>query len=53
MGNGEDWLLRPILRGLCGYESLVNGALNIVDIARMNDAINVFDFNNSQYKETA
>lgn len=47
MNESEDWLMKPVLRGLCGYESLLNGALNIVDIARMNDAINVFDYNNS------
>lgn len=37
----------PVLRGLCSYESLLSGAINIVDIARMNDAIKVFDYNNS------
>lgn len=41
MGNGEDWLMRPILRGLCSYESLKNGVLDLADFALMNQAIDV------------
>jgi hypothetical protein len=36
-----DWLLRPVLSGLCAYESLKNGALDLADIALMNDALDV------------
>lgn len=50
MNNKEDWVLRPVLRGLCRYESLINGALNIVDIARMNEALDVEDFNSDVIK---
>ena len=39
--DGEDWLLRPVLAGMCRYESLLNGALGIADIALMNDALDV------------
>lgn len=52
MHNGEDWLMRPVLRGLCRYESLLNGALNIVDIAKMNEALDVLDHNNSVFTES-
>lgn len=41
MGSGEDWLMRPVLEGMCSYESLMNGTLGLVDVARMNDAIDV------------
>lgn len=36
-----DWLLAPVLAGMCKYESLKDGALNLHDIARMNDALAV------------
>lgn len=43
--DGEDFIMRPILRGLCRYESIVDGTLNLEDFARMNDAINISDEN--------
>lgn len=39
------WLMRPVLRGLCRYESLMDGTLDLLDIARMNDAIDTYDEN--------
>ena len=41
MASGEDWLLRPVLRGLCKYESLLDGVLRLVDIAKMNEALDI------------
>lgn len=41
MGDGSDWLMRPVLAGLCRYESLKDGSLDLVDFARMNDALDV------------
>ncbi len=41
MASGEDWLLRPVSEGWCKYESLKDGTVNLMDIARMNDAIDV------------
>lgn len=41
MEGGEDWLMRPVLRHLCLYESLKNGALDLADIALLNEAIDV------------
>lgn len=41
MTHGEEWLMRPVLRGMCKYESLIDCTLGMEDIARMNDAIDV------------
>lgn len=43
--EGMGWLMRPVLRGLCRYESLMDGTLDLLDIARMNDAIDTYDEN--------
>ena len=43
--DGEDWLMRPVMAGLCRYESLIDGALDLEDIACMNDALDVRDEN--------
>ncbi|UGB47001.1 hypothetical protein LQ772_06835 [Frateuria edaphi] len=39
--GGEDWLLRPVVRRMCLYESLKDGSLDLADIALMNDALDV------------
>ncbi|OTG82350.1 hypothetical protein B9T27_08935 [Acinetobacter sp. ANC 4648] len=41
MPNQEDWLLRPVIKGMCKYESLLDGTLDLADIALMNDALDV------------
>lgn len=41
MGSGEDWLLRPVLRGMCKFESLIDGTLDLENVALMNDALDV------------
>jgi len=41
MTSGEDWLLRPVLRQLCRYESLKDGSISLLDIAKMNEALEV------------
>lgn len=33
--------MRPVLKGMCRYESLKNGTLDLADIALMNDALDV------------
>ncbi len=45
MADGEDWIMRPVLAGLCSYESLLGGAIKMVDLARMNAALDVRDEN--------
>ena len=41
MVEDEDWLFRPVMRGLCRYESLRDGTLDLLDIALMNEAMDV------------
>lgn len=43
--DGADLLMRPVLRGLCKYESLIDGTLTLCDVADMNDAITAMDEN--------
>lgn len=33
--------MRPVLRGMCLYESLENGALDLCAVAQMNEALDV------------
>ena len=41
MPDESDWLMRPVIKGMCKYESLINGTLDLADIALMNDALDV------------
>jgi len=50
--DGEDWLLRPVLEGLCKYESLKDGSLGLHDVALMNDALDVKYENERRYHES-
>lgn len=43
--DGEDWLLRPVIRRMCTYESLKTGEVDLSDIALMNDALDVVSEN--------
>lgn len=43
--------MRPVLRGLCRYESIIDGSLSLVDIADLNDAIDAMDENNHRGQE--
>jgi hypothetical protein len=51
MPNGEDWLMRPVLEGLCKYESLKDCTLDLHDIACMNDALDIRDENARRIEE--
>lgn len=51
MSTGEDWLLRPVLKGMCKYESLKNGDLDLYDVANMNDALDVDESNRATVQE--
>ena len=48
MSEGEDWLMRPVLRGMCSYESLKEARVDLEDIARMNAALDVEDENEAR-----
>ena len=51
MADGEDWLMRPVGEGMCKYESLLDGTLDLADIARMNDMLDVKDENQHRYRK--
>lgn len=41
MPGGEEVLLTPVLAGLCKYESLMDGTLDLADVMLLNDALAV------------
>ena len=45
MPDDTDWLMRPVLRHLCSYRELTDGSLTLMDLGRMNDAVEVQDEN--------
>jgi len=51
MSDETDWLMRPVLAGMCLYESLIDGKIDLVDIARMNEALNVREENQRRFRE--
>lgn len=53
MPEGDDWLMRPVMRGLIKYESLSDGTLDLCDIARLNDALDVEVVNNYRARQKA
>lgn len=52
MPDGEEWLWRPVMRGLCKYESLIDGTLSLQDIARMNEALDIERENQARQRES-
>lgn len=51
MVENEDWMMRPVMRGMCSYENLSNGTLDLFDVARMNEAIDVEEENRSRVQK--
>jgi hypothetical protein len=51
MSEGEDWVMRPVLEGCCKYESLLDCTLDLEDITRMNEAIDVKYENQHRYRK--
>lgn len=51
MTDGEDWLLRPLMRGLCKMEGLKDGTLDLHDVALMNEMIEVEEENRRRIME--
>ena len=50
MPDSEDWIMRPVLEGLCKYESLIDGTLDLEDIDRLNAALDVKYENEARYR---
>lgn len=44
-------MMRPVLEGLCKYESLLDGTLGLEDILVMNDALDVKYENEARYRK--
>ena len=53
MNENEDWIMAPVIAGLCQYESLLDGTLDLFDVARMNDALTVKAENEARAIEAA
>lgn len=51
MGDDEDWVMRPVLEGLCRYESLKDATLDLEDVAKMNEALDVRNENEHRYRK--
>lgn len=51
MIDDVDWLMQPVLEGMCKYESLLDGTLDLADIDIMNDAIDVRAENRARLEE--
>lgn len=51
MPDGEDYLLGPVMAGMCKYESLIDGTLALYDVAVMNDALAVKAENERRHRE--
>lgn len=50
MIEGEDWLMRPVLRGLIKGESLIDGSVDLEFVAVLNEAIDVEDENRARFE---
>ena len=53
MAEDEDWLMRPVLRGLCKYESLKDSTIDLLDLMIMNEALDVESENQRRIEEWA
>lgn len=51
MPDGEDWMMRPVIEGMCKYESILDCTLDLVDIALMNDALDVREENERLFRK--
>lgn len=45
--------MRPVLAGMCRYESLKDGTLDLDDIAEMNEALEIRDENTRRANKAA
>jgi hypothetical protein len=43
--DGNDWIWRPVVAGMCHYKSLFDGTLGLEDIALMNTVLDVVEEN--------
>lgn len=53
MPNNEDWLWRPVVRGVLRAESLLDPNIDLAFIADINDALSVQDENEYRMMKAA
>lgn len=51
MPEDEDWLWRPMLAQMCTYMELTRGPLTLVDVAVMNDILDVKNENEARARQ--
>jgi hypothetical protein len=51
MPDWESYILRPVMEKMCLYESLKDGRLDLADIAKMNEALDVKAENERRYRK--
>lgn len=51
MDDDMDFLLRPVMRGMCRFESIKDGTLDLADFCLMNDALDVDNENTRRAHE--
>ena len=51
MPDDEDYLMRPVLAGMCKLESLLDGTLDLEHVAWANEALTVQGDNERRYRE--
>jgi len=47
-----DWLMRPVDRGYCRYESLKDGTLDLCDVAILNETIDIREENERRVRDS-
>ena len=47
----EAWILGPVEAGMCRYESLLDGTINLHDIARMSEYLSIIAENRARLDE--
>lgn len=48
--DGEDYLMRPVDAGYISYSALKDGSVDLADIARMNDWLDIKADNNARIR---
>lgn len=51
MADDDDWVMRPAVERMCLYESLKDCTLDLEDVAKMNDALDVRAENESRARK--
>lgn len=50
MVEEEDWLFRPVVRGVLKAESLIDGTVDLAFVALLNEALDVETENQARYR---